>query len=192
VFPHKGVFWTEKGLLIGANLLIGVGLAIEYVCILKTIVATSELQRESDEKIAEANAHAAGANQRAAEANLELARLRKHLAARSLTKEQFDAIQDLRGKISAVNVCTESDSEPRWFGVLVASALDKAGITVRVFERGADAHGTVNMLYDRHAFFNPTGEPTNGEPLKSALEKAGIDCTLLARMLDIGGHQTHL
>lgn len=133
------------------------------------------------------NRRAAEANQKAVEANLELTQLRKQLAARSLTKEQFDALQELRGKISSVNVCTETDSEPTWFGMVVASALDKAGITVGMFQRGANAHGTANMLYDRHAFFDPNGEPTNGEPLASALKKAGIDCALLARMpVDIG------
>jgi hypothetical protein len=75
-----------------------------------------------------------------------------------------------------------------WLGGCQRLSLVKAGITVGMFQRGADAHGTVNMLYDRSAFFDPNGEPTNGEPLAGALKKAGIDCTLLARMpIDIGG-----
>jgi ribosomal protein L29 len=119
-FPHDP---AERLAAVIANALIGVGLAVEYIVILRAVVAGGEATRLSDEKIAESNRQAAEANQMAAEANLELARLRMQLAARSLTKEQFDALQELRGKISSVNVCTETDSEPTWFGSVVASAL---------------------------------------------------------------------
>ena len=110
-------------------------------------------------------------------------RLEASITPRSLTKEQFDAIQELRGKIAAVNVCSETDAKSYWFSQQVAIALQKAGIKVLGYERGPGVHSTANILYDEHAFTNPNGKPTAGEPLTSVLAKAGIMTgSLLARM----------
>jgi hypothetical protein len=73
-FPHERI--ERLGGTI-ANALIAVGLIIEYLVILRAIVATGNANRESDEKIAAAEARAAEANQKAQEAILELARLRE-------------------------------------------------------------------------------------------------------------------
>jgi hypothetical protein len=72
---------------ISANSLIGLGLVIEYFVIARTIVASGEAKRLSDEKIAAANA-------RAAEAQLELAKLEKKITPRVITDEHAQAIID--------------------------------------------------------------------------------------------------
>jgi hypothetical protein len=69
VFPG-GKSWSEIWLLVVANAAIGIGLAIEYACIRRTIVASGDLQRESDAKLSEAI-------DRAVKAEAELIEFRK-------------------------------------------------------------------------------------------------------------------
>lgn len=72
--PHtlKERLWTTS-----ANALIVVGLAIEYVCILRAIVASGEAQIESDLRVAEVNRLAGEAIERAAKAELEAEQIRR-------------------------------------------------------------------------------------------------------------------
>jgi hypothetical protein len=79
---------------LAANALIGLGLIVEYICILSAIIQTRRERQESDERVAaaeerasEANARSSEAAQKAAEAQLELARFR---AGREMTKKQRD------------------------------------------------------------------------------------------------------
>lgn len=109
-----------------------------------------------------------------AEAKLETERLRSQLSARTLTKEQFDVLQKLKGKVRSVAIASDSDAEPSWFAGLIAVALQKAGIKVTVITRGAGVHSSANFLVDNLAFSNPNGKPTNGEPLISIFKEAGI------------------
>ena len=81
-FPHD---WMERLWSTIANSLIAVGLIVEYVIILRAIVATGEANRESEEATAEANA-------RLAEAQLELVRLNKKVTPREISNEQAGAI----------------------------------------------------------------------------------------------------
>jgi hypothetical protein len=53
IFPHAETKY-ELVLLIGANAAIGIGLVIEYGCILRSIKANAELKIESDRKLTEA------------------------------------------------------------------------------------------------------------------------------------------
>jgi SAM-dependent methyltransferase len=87
----KEIAWSEKAMLSLANLLIGVGLVIEYRCIRKAQIAAAELQRLSNESVATAEALGAEANQRAAEANLALEKFR---ARRALSPEQIDRMAE--------------------------------------------------------------------------------------------------
>jgi hypothetical protein len=82
---------AEMLVAVTANALIGIGLVVEYIVILRAIVASGEAQRLSDEKVAEANAQAAEANRARAELEVKL-------QPRSLNQEQWDLIQGLRGK----------------------------------------------------------------------------------------------
>jgi hypothetical protein len=67
-YPHGASDW-EKGSAIGADVLIGLGLLAEYVCIRVTILASALIKEESDRKLREALS-------RAARAEEELIRLR--------------------------------------------------------------------------------------------------------------------
>jgi hypothetical protein len=185
-FPHDP---TEKIGTVVANALIGAGLIVEYVVILRAIVASGAAQRASDEKVALAEARAAEANRSAEEEKHARLKLEAHLAPRSLTEEQFNILQRLRGKIAAVNVAMEVGLEPTWLGMQIVTALSKMDIKVGVFSRGPNANSSGNMLFDALAFANPHGEPTGGEPLASVLKEAGLwDGGLMSVMpLDISG-----
>jgi hypothetical protein len=72
-------------------------------------------------------------------------------------------------------VASDCDAEPAWFATLLAIVLQKAGVEVLgLVTRDSSIHSTGNFICDKFAFHNPTGKPTNGEPLKSVLEEAGI------------------
>jgi hypothetical protein len=60
VFPHYSSAW-EKWLLVLGDVAIGIGLIIEYFCILWTIRASGELKAQSDAKLTEALNRAANA-----------------------------------------------------------------------------------------------------------------------------------
>lgn len=60
-------------------------------------------------------------------------RLQTQLAPRSLSKEQFDEIQTLKGKIPKVNLAVEDDLESNMFAGLLAVALQKADIIVHQY-----------------------------------------------------------
>jgi hypothetical protein len=70
MFPHNGVSSQEQWSLVGANAAIGIGLAIEFACILRSIKANRELKVESD-------ALTAAAMDRAARAETELVEFRR-------------------------------------------------------------------------------------------------------------------
>ena len=74
-FPNR-----ERSFNIECNFLIAIALIVEYICIIRTIVAANELQRESDERVSSANENAAIANQKAKEAELEIEKLKKQMA----------------------------------------------------------------------------------------------------------------
>jgi hypothetical protein len=86
IFPHD-ISEKELWSLVVANLAIGIGLAIEFWCILRSIAANRELKIESDAKLAEATQQAAQAQTQsagsfamAAEAQRQAAQLRKQAA----------------------------------------------------------------------------------------------------------------
>jgi hypothetical protein len=93
--PHEGA--EIVGSLI-ANALIGVGLIIEYVVILRAITASGEAQREADEKVGIAEKQAAEANARAAEAELRTETLRSELAWRRISAQDAAKISEILGR----------------------------------------------------------------------------------------------
>jgi hypothetical protein len=113
--------------------------------------------------------------ERTALAENKLLELQKYQTPRQLTKEQFDAIQTLRGEYKAINVAFENDADSVMFSSELAVALKAAGIECVLYPRGDPTHSTGGiMLYDRLAFQNPSGKPTNGEPLLSTLKSVGL------------------
>lgn len=83
IFVEIGLlFWFHKTIpeRIGstvANTLIGVRLVVEYIVILRAIVATGEANREADEKVAAANVIAEQARKDAADARKRTAEIEK-------------------------------------------------------------------------------------------------------------------
>jgi hypothetical protein len=136
-------------------------------------------RRESGERIAQLN----NDTERLKSDNL---RLQTQLAPRSLSKEQFDEIQTLKGHLTAVNIAVEDDVECNMFAALLGTAIQKAGVIVRQYNLPAGFRGNSGlMLYDQHAFENPGGEPTNGEPLSGVLKRANLFVgAMLARLPD--------
>lgn len=132
----------EKAVISIANILVGIGLVIEYRCIGRAKIATAELQRLSDEKVATAEVLGAEANQRAAEANLALERFR---APRVLSDEQIDRIAEELRQFAGVQFdmgISSRDPELLRLVALLERALEKAGWTEIDF-RGSDGVSAV-------------------------------------------------
>jgi hypothetical protein len=139
-FHHTGALWTETILLIIGNLLIGLGLIVEYFAIRGTITATREDDRESDEKLTEAKTIAAQALERAAalekeaaEARERTAEIEKLTAWRRITPEQYSsitkAIRDIIPEIDLIVECEYSDPESFVYARQIAWAFEQAGVT---------------------------------------------------------------
>jgi hypothetical protein len=125
-FAHAVSIWEKVG-LVTANVLIGVGLAIEYKCIRRSMVATAQLQRASDERVAAAEARASEADQKAAEAQLELARFR---APRLPTPEQLASLTEKLQPFAGTDFDTglaANDGEQADFLWLLEPAIVAAG-----------------------------------------------------------------
>jgi hypothetical protein len=121
-FPHDRM--ERLGATI-ANVLIAAGLLVEYVVILRAIVATGDANRESDERVAAAEA-------RAAEAERETQRLRAQFAWRRLSPDQMVKIavklRPTRGSIGISYV--HSDPECQYFAFQFLEASKAAGWAV--------------------------------------------------------------
>jgi hypothetical protein len=136
--------------------------------------ADSAKEHYSDLRISDNERKTAEANQKTEELRHENYNLKVALAPRTLTENQVRALKSLKGKIHDVSICSEVDAESLWLATQVANALASVDINILLYSRSPDAHGTANMLYDPNAFQNPHGSPTNGEPLASAMEHAGL------------------
>jgi hypothetical protein len=112
------------------------------------------VQQDADRRIAEARtrgdearAEAAKANERAnvaaeraaslekdaAQLRLDLERERAKTDARILTESQYNILQELRGKVTRVNISWERNTECAFFANQIIQALDAAGIEMRVY-----------------------------------------------------------
>src|SRR6516225_8658333 len=72
---------------------------------LQAILEAENLAQQND--IAQANARAPVAQARTAELRIELEKEKEKRLGRSLKKEEFDALQQLKGKITKVNIMKE-------------------------------------------------------------------------------------
>jgi hypothetical protein len=139
-YEHPGV---ENWGSVAADCLIALGVYSEIHFARRASRGNVELRRRSDERVAEANARAAEANKVAEEERHARVELEAQLRPRSLTPEQFDLIQGLRGKFTEINVARETDIETHVF----AMALSAAGIMVRQYRRAADVHTAGIQIY---------------------------------------------
>jgi hypothetical protein len=130
---------------ITANALIGYGLIREYVVLLRAMIATGAIKRQSDRKVAEAN-------DRAAKADLARVELEKQLAPRMLNQEQWDLIQSFKGKFETINIAYETDAEAWWFATELQKAFMFAGITSAMFSRDPSVHSFSIMIFEPLGF----------------------------------------
>lgn len=120
-FPHNPI---EKLVAIIADALIGIGLAVEYIVILRAVVASWEATRLSDEKIAESNRQAAEADQKAQEAILELARFK---ASRVFDPNKIAEKMKVFPNVKYSVAVSITDPEYLMLIALIEAALEKAG-----------------------------------------------------------------
>jgi hypothetical protein len=161
-FQHDPV---ERLIGVIANALIGIGLVVEYIAILRAIVASGDANRESDEKIAEAN-------ERAAQADLARAELEDKLRPRELNQAQWDFIQELTGQFEQVNIGYETDAETRWYAMEVQKAFFAAGIRVALYPRAADVHSFGTLIYEPQGFDG--AQPRTVAPLVEIFRRGDI------------------
>jgi len=86
-------------------------------------------------------------------------KLRDRVAPRVLSKEQYDAIQTLRGKVSAVSVIEETNNETAIFAMQLLSAFDNAGIKVKIFPSRPGAVWTGILLVLPETVTDRTNHP---------------------------------
>src|SRR5271154_5473364 len=130
----------------------------------RKIAAAQKTQLERfDQDLTAAKIELAKEQERAAKAERELLEIQEYQQPRHLTKEQFDAIQTLRGKYKSINVAFDSAEDSEMFASEVVIALHAAGIDSTLFRRSDPSRSSGGiMLYDPNAFRNPNGKPTGG------------------------------
>lgn len=126
IFSHETISIAERWSQVFFNAMIGVGLIVEYVCIVQTISATSAEQVDADQRVANAEERAAEANRIAEEARLELARLR---TPRVLSQEQISALIDAARPfaVTPFDVFIQPEKESLDLATQIAEALRAAG-----------------------------------------------------------------
>jgi hypothetical protein len=168
--PSGGV---EKTLSVIFTLVIALGVWLEEVG--AEVIETSE-KSSNELKLAELTAGAAEAELETERLRYENLNIRKHLAPRSLSKEQFDEIQTLKGKATEFILAIEDNLECFTFAGLLVMAFQKAEIKLVTYILPPSFKLTVGiMLHDQHAFSNPGGKPTGGNPLASVLKMVNED-----------------
>lgn len=175
---HDGRMWpsfeTASRLYDVANFAFIASLVIGVVATVTLVWMGNVKETYLRRDVARAGLSAADANERTAKLENENLRLKSKLQPRRLTKEQYDALQTLRGKIRAINVVLLNDDlEANSFGMQIVRALSDTGMQVKIYEGNA-VRGQDVTLYDKHAFENPNGKPTGDEPIVGVLKKMGV------------------
>jgi hypothetical protein len=168
-----------------ADLLVAIGVAGEVFASVIAHLCQSELTRRTNEKLAETSAllgstmkyavqisaRSAEAQERAAKAELETEQLKKRMAKRILTKEQFETIRDeLKGKVrTVVGITTSGHTEARQYADQISRALHLAGIASRIFSP------RIGVTWTELYVAIPTPIPDlSTDPIFSAFRKAGL------------------
>jgi hypothetical protein len=151
-----------------------------FVALLFGVIAVIALYvsaTDADKRIAEANERATAAAERAATLEKQAAQLRLDLereqvktSARPWTKEQFDAIQEIKGTVTGVGILwPEHCMECQVLGQYIASALHSAGAQIY------GGHGVSDFTATGIFVRLPVGSDLNKHPLMVALGKAGLN-----------------
>ena len=99
--------------------------------------------------------------------------------ARILTKEQFDALQTLKGQVSKINVMCENSVEPSLFASQIINALMDAGVDVKIYPAPPGMAWTGNMIYWTNFADDPREEPLIGPFIKADLYGGHGEITVL-------------
>jgi hypothetical protein len=154
VEPPYNAFLTDSAI---ADVIIALGITVEVV--LGTMWnghIQSELRKRLTDKLTIATNRAA--------------RAEEQLAPRNVTKEQFEELQTLKGKVTeAVWITSPSDFEAAQFALQIAQALLHAGIDVRI------AHQRIGMIWPELYIVLPeVVADFRNVPLFAAISKAGF------------------
>jgi hypothetical protein len=107
-----------------------------------------ETKRKHDEEIARLHLETAQANEHAAELNTALEKEREKTSPRVWKKEQFDAIQSIRGKVTDVGILVQKNClECFMFGGHLELALHQAGARLYRDDSLETGQGTGIMVY---------------------------------------------
>ncbi len=152
------------------NALIALGVYGEIHFSGKASRAQKALQSLSDERVAESESRAAEANQKTAELQIALEKERQRRLGRTITKDQFDIFQTLRGKVSKVYVICDRDPEALYFSGQITTALKHAGIELVMLPARTGDVGTGLLIMLGSAW---PGKATE-HPLVDAFLRAGL------------------
>lgn len=135
--------WDEFWAVIIPDVLIAIGLAIEFRAIGQVIIAEGDVRVISDRDVAEAKKASALAMERAAIADMEAARIKAEASWRRLSEGQFKSlVESLRGLSSEVYISfVEADQEARLFRSDLDAAFSAAGVPTRFFSGYSSAVG---------------------------------------------------
>ncbi len=145
---------------------VAIGIVGEVIFSMLNNRIQTELRIRSNQKVAEAT-------DRATKADLARTELEAKLLPRMLNQEQWDFIQELRGKFDTIAVAYETDAETQWFVGQIRDAFFSAGIKVAVYPRAADVHTFGGIL-----IFEPKGfdgaRPRTVSPLVEIFSKTEL------------------
>lgn len=133
-------------------------------------------QRRHDEEMARLHLETAKANERAAELNTALEKEREKTSARPWKKEQFDAIQEIKGVVTDVGIIVQDKClECRLYAIHIELALNEAGVTLHGEDVsfGAD-WGGVQVYIPTPQNAPNVAEIFSNHPLIKALTKGAI------------------
>jgi hypothetical protein len=164
--------WAESLVAIVGNALIGYGLVLEYVLILRAIVASGAIEREARLKVAEANARGLEARQTAEEARRETEQLRSKHAWRRINLNQWNTLViRLRSAPSTVDIWYPAgDPEVQNFAGWLGGTLARAGWSVEIM---GGTYGLLGM--DMGLMLPPSGTDPRITSIAEALQAADIE-----------------
>ena len=138
-----------------ANVLVVGGVTIEAVCTLLLFGFDEGISGRQQSTIEEQNS--------------QIIALEMQIAPRRLSKDQFEAIQEIKGKVQSVSVLAQASClECAFFSFEIVMALQEAGVSVKWYP------GRIDAGWKGIYIFLPTFPPKPDEPLFEAFTKAFV------------------
>jgi hypothetical protein len=168
IHPKYDSFLEQWGSAI-ADGLVAAGVAIEIKFGQMAGLRQHELKRRSDIIVGNANIRAAEALQKAEEEHHARVKLEAQLSPRTLTKEQYETLLSLSGKVEQVNITSSPVFEAVMFAAQIGQALFNAGITVKI------CNPRFGMVWLELCVVIPKPIPDfDADPLYAAFKMAGL------------------